>query len=84
MYAYPCTMEAKAAAMKMKFMAVNARDGENVEQSVLTLVADTIAHQKAHSNDVVDPWSTPHADNQQAVRVCNSVCKDAYYKSVYK
>jgi GTPase SAR1 family protein len=58
--------EAKAAAMKMKFMAVNARDGENVEQSVLTLVADTIAHQKAHSNDVVDPWSTPQADNQQA------------------
>ena len=54
--------------MKMKFMAVNARDGENVEKAVLTLVTDTIAHQKAHCNDVVDPWATPHADNEQPVR----------------
>ena len=69
-------MEAKAAAMKMKFMAVNARDGENVEKAVLTLVTDTIAHQKAHCNDVVDPWATPHADNEQPVR-------DTLYMFIY-
>ena len=54
--------------MKMKFMAVNARDGENVEEAVLSLVADTISHQKAHCNDPIDPWATPTVDNQQAVR----------------
>ena len=49
----------------MKFMAVNARDGENVEKSVLTLVADTMAHQKAHCNDPVDPWATPFSSDTQ-------------------
>ena len=54
--------------MKMKFMPVNARDGENVEQAVHTLVADTIAYQKLHCNDVIDPWATPSsADSQQPV-----------------
>ena len=55
--------------MKMKFMAVNARDGENVKEAVITLLSDTIAHQKAHQNDdPVDPWATPsYADTDPPV-----------------
>lgn len=61
--------------MKMRFMPVNARDGENVEQAVHTLIADTIAHQKLHSNDVIDPWATPSsADGQQPVSFKSFTC----------
>jgi hypothetical protein len=57
--------EAKAKAMKMKFMAVNARNGQNIDKAVLTLVADTMTYQKAHCNDPVDPWAT--SDTQPPV-----------------
>lgn len=67
-------LQAKAAAMKMKFMAVNARDGENVEEAVLSLVTDTVAYQIAHRNDEPgDPWATPTVENQE--EVCNVTCK---------
>lgn len=60
--------------MKMKFMAVNARDGENVEEAVLSLVTDTVAYQIAHRNDEPgDPWATPTVENQE--EVCNVTCK---------
>ena len=51
--------------MKMKFMAVNARNGQNIDKAVLTLVADTMTYQKAHCNDPVDPWAT--SDTQPPV-----------------
>lgn len=61
-------LQAKAAAMKMKFMAVNARDGENVKEAVQSLVADTMAYQLAHRNDEpLDPWATPSVENQEEV-----------------
>lgn len=49
----------------MKFLPVNARNGENVEKAILTLLADTMAYQKAHSNDPVDPWATPFSSDIQ-------------------
>lgn len=82
--------QAKAAAMKMKFMAVNAQDGENIKEAVITLLTDTIAYQKAHqSDDPVDPWATPSsADTQPPVssNLCIylttiGICK-AYYMQV--
>ena len=56
--------------MKMKFLPVNASDGENVKKAVLTLLSDTIAYQKAHcDDDPGDPWATPSAaDAQTPVR----------------
>ena len=53
--------------MKMKFMAANSRDGENVELAVHTLVQDTLAHQRAHRNDPVDPWATPSSTDNSPV-----------------
>ena len=50
--------------MKMKFLSVNARDGENVEQCFLTLVADTLEDQKKHEGETIDPWDTPTATDQ--------------------
>lgn len=63
--------------MKMKFLPVNARDGENVEQAVVSLVADTVAYQMAHRNDEpVDPWATPTVDNQEEVcEPCSQTCR---------
>ena len=63
-------VQAKAAAMKMKFMAVNASDGENVEEAILKLLADTMAYQKTHCNDPVDPWATPTPSDTQPVVSC--------------
>ena len=49
----------------MVFMAVNACSGENIEKAVLTLVADSMAHQNAHCNDPIDPWATPFSSDTQ-------------------
>lgn len=59
--------QGKAQAMKMKFMAADARTGENVEKTVLSLLADTLEYQKQHSNEPLDPWATTPSDPQPPV-----------------